>query len=237
MPMTDEVEILTATECGRVHEAVHDLRGAWTRRRPGLPFFTLGAASYLDAAQDGFIAYVERAAVTNPVLASHFGWLQERLLEAVSDLVGAPAVHAPVFALPGFHIFEYHQGFARPIASKHFDLQYERLNWTGIGEPEPERQLSLTLSIRLPSGGAALRLWHVGWDEVRNADADERRRLAAAHRTPELRPYNEGRLAVHSGHLLHQIAPFTDPRPGDERLTLQAHALPVDSGDRWIVYW
>ena len=46
-----------------------------------------------------------------------------------------------------------------------------------------------------------------------------------------------GVMAIHSGHLFHQIAPFVDPLPDDERLTLQAHALPVNEGERWIVYW
>ena len=44
-----------------------------------------------------------------------------------------------------------------------------------------------------------------------------------------------GTLVVHSGHQLHQIAGTKDGRPGDARITLQAHALRVDG--EWVMYW
>jgi hypothetical protein len=42
-------------------------------------------------------------------------------------------------------------------------------------------------------------------------------------------------MVLHSGHQLHQIAPAPKLVEGDERLTLQAHAVPATDG--WIVYW
>ncbi|MGD8439583.1 MAG: hypothetical protein PVG53_03535 [Holophagae bacterium] len=237
MNLLAEIDLLTDDECDRVHHAVHELEERWIRRRAGIPFFTLGAAAYLDATQDRFDSYVERARIENPVLEQSFGWLHDRLLDAVADIVAAPCTTHPRLALPGFHVFFGHPSFARPVASKHFDLQYEAIDWSGIGAPDPARQLSITLAIRVPSGGAALKVWNVSWDDVRDADRETRRRLAAANRQASDHPYRPGVVAVHSGHLLHQIAPFVEPKPDDERLTMQAHALPVDDGDRWIVYW
>jgi len=237
MSLQAEIELLTEEECDRAHHAVHELRERWIRRQEGVPFFTLGAAAYLDATKDRFGSYIERARNENPVLKRSFGWLHQRLLEAVSGTVAAPCTMHPRLALPGFHIFLGHPSFARPVASKHFDLQYQAIDWSGIGAPDPTRQLSITLPIRVPSGGAALRVWNVSWDELRDADRDTRRRLAAANRQAASHAYRPGVVVVHSGHVLHQIAPFVEPTPDDERLTMQAHALPVDDGDRWIVYW
>jgi hypothetical protein len=237
MSSVQEIEILSGEECDRVHRDVHDLRRRWIRRHTTFPFFTLGAAVYLDATGGRLSSYVDLAAAENPVLEEHFGWLQERVLENVRDFVQAPCVTDPRLALPGFHVFIGHPEFVRPMASKHFDLQYEAIDWSGIGEPEPSRQLSITVPIRVPSNGATLRVWDVSWEQARDADKEARRRLAQANRRATSHPYRAGVMAIHSGHLLHQIGPFVDPQPDDERLTLQAHALPVNEGERWIVYW
>ncbi len=237
MAAVECIELLTASECRKVHADVHRQRDHWTRRHRELPFFTLGTVGYLDAAADGAEAYRERAARTNPLLHEHFGWLEERLRATVEEAVGARCEHHEHLALPGFHVFGSHGSYGKAIASKHYDLQYQHIDWTGVGRPVPERQLSLTLSIKLPAGGAALRVWEISWDDVRVADLEERRRLIRTHPRPEVHRYAEGRLAIHSGHLLHQIAPYEDPRPDDERLTLQGHALPLDGGERWVLYW
>jgi hypothetical protein len=31
------------------------------------------------------------------------------------------------------------------------------------------------------------------------------------------------------------MAPAHDPQPDDQRITMQAHALPVDG--QWVIYW
>ena len=237
MNQVHEIELLSGADCDRIHRDVHGLRKRWIQRHPDLPFFTLGAAAYLDATGGRFSSYVELAAVENPALEENFGRLHEKLLESIGDFVQAPCVTESRLALPGFHVFLGHPDFDRPLASKHFDLQYEAIDWSGIGEPQPERQLSITVPIRVPAAGASLRVWDVTWEQVRDADQESRRRLAAANRQARNHSYRMGVVAIHSGHLFHQIAPFVDPLPDDERLTLQAHALPVNDGERWIVYW
>jgi hypothetical protein len=48
-------------------------------------------------------------------------------------------------------------------------------------------------------------------------------------------PYNVGALAMHSGYLMHQIGEIDAVYPGDERITLQGHAL-CQHGE-WKLYW
>jgi hypothetical protein len=63
----------------------------------------------------------------------------------------------------------------------------------------------------------------------------ERRAHSAANRVATYLPYTPGHLVIHSGHQLHQIAAIPDRRPGDERITMQAHVLRVDG--EWVMYW
>ena len=95
-----ELRLLSEKECRKVHGRVRARRERWTRRHPELPFFSLDAASHLDASREGAAAYLDRDAVSNPLLAEHFGWLHERLREARAAHVGAPCEHVPGLALP-----------------------------------------------------------------------------------------------------------------------------------------
>jgi hypothetical protein len=230
-----DVPLLTADETARALEAVMALREHWTPRQT-LPFFTLGAAAYLDARGGAFPAYLAAAQRTNPILSEHFGWIHDRLCAVVTARAGGePAVCDPGLALPGFHVFLNAPLFKDAPASMHYDLQYDLLDWTPFGEPETATQLSLTLSLALPSGGGGLLVWNINRLEIETMSPAERRAHSAANRVAEYKPYTVGHLAVHSGHQLHQIAPAREAEPEDMRVTMQAHALRVDG--RWMVYW
>ena len=137
-------------------------------------------------------------------------------------------------ALPGFHVFLNAPLFRDAPASMHYDLQYELLDWTPIGEPDTSTQLSLTLSLALPSGGGGLLVWNINRLEIAKMTPPQRRAHSAENRVADYKPYTVGHLAVHSGHQLHQIAPAREAEPEDMRVTMQAHALRV--GSRWVVY-
>jgi hypothetical protein len=111
----------------------------------------------------------------------------------------------------------------------------ELIDWSELGKPDGRQQLSLTVTFELPAGGGGLYVWNVNRLEIEHMSPAERRAHTAANRHATLTPYTVGNLVIHSGHQLHQIAPLHDPQPNDRRITLQAHALPVDS--RWIIYW
>lgn len=224
--------LLSEEETRDVDREVHALESRFTKRSPDLPFWTLGTASYLDAPAGGAAAYRKMARLSNPLLSERFGWLHERLVGRLAAELGAPVFTAEAFALPGFHVFGYHEQFTQPLASIHFDQQYEHVDFSLYGKPLDH--LSLTLAIRLPACGAGLRLWPVFYEQLALLPPAERKVTLSGLR-PELHRYDPGAFVLHSGHQLHQIAPAPEMKPGDERITLQAHAARVAEG--WLLYW
>ena len=229
----NDVALLNAADIARALQSLFALRAHWTPRQ-SLPFYTLGAASYLDAS-GGFAAYRAGAERTNPILAEHFGWLHDRLCAVVSERVGEEAVCDARLALPGFHVFLFDPAIPYPPASVHYDMQYEPIDWTGIGTPDVTTQLSLTLTLALPAAGGGLLVWNINRLDLDRMTPDERRSYTYENRVATFHPYTVGHLVVHSGHQLHQIAAAPDATPDDRRITLQAHAIRVDG--RWLVYW
>ena len=235
--MITSLELLSSGECTRVEGAIKDLRARWLTRgtSPVSSFFTLGAASYLDDAA----AYSERARELNPILCDVFGWLHTRLLSFLSARLRAPVSFAEGLAVPGFHIWLAPAIFVTPIASVHFDLQYLRAWPEGTSGLDVTRPLSFTIPIRLPRGGGGLNVWDVTYDRFRRF-ASRIPGPVKAQDVPLLLdrmrfPYTRGAIALHSGHLLHQIGEIDDVVPDDERITLQGHALL--KGAEWKLYW
>ena len=231
----DLLPLLDADEVAKVHADVHAARPSWTRRDPVHPFFTLGAASYLDARKGQFAHYQALAAAANPALHATFGWVHERLRQAVSQVVGSEARYDPRLALPGFHVHLRDPNLVIPPASIHFDQQFELVDWNQIGRAEGREQLSLTLAITLPREGGGLMVWNINRMDIEAMTDEARREHMRVNRNASRHAYVPGHLAVHSGHQLHQMAPAHDPQPDDQRITMQAHALPVDG--TWVIYW
>ncbi len=223
METIKRLELLDAEECEQACRQVDKLEPHWLQRLPGLPYYTLGAASYLDAAQDQGL-YKRRAAKYNPLLAAELGWLQERVRLALASHIGSDFVQAPEAARPGFHIFGFHRQFRQPMASIHFDRQNEDIPWRNAHELDASRPLTFTLPICLPRSGAGLNTWDIHWQDCRRDGLMCPELLAEALSSTYV-PYSEGVLMVHSGTMLHQIAAVPDMQPKDRRITLQGHAL------------
>jgi hypothetical protein len=226
-----ELALLEPAECGRVADAVLELRDSWTARSPKAAFFTLGANAYMDlaGAADPHSAYHLPAARANAVLRRHFADVYQVLAAALREAVGMPARYADDLAMPGFHIWT-EAGIPRTATSSvHFDLQYRRL-LTGSAYARATGTLSFTVPVRLPAAGSSLLLWPgFGYP------ADIPRLGGAAGTAPVVVEYHLGRAIVHSGHVLHQIGATPTVRPGDLRIMLQGHGLVVDG--ELILYW
>lgn len=230
--MVAHVALLTQEECARVLEQVEANRPAWEQRMPGLPFYTLGAASYLDTEARG---YREKAAALNPLLERDFGWLYERLLQALGDHLQADVAFEPGAARPGFHVFLAHEAFRRPLGTVHFDLQYAGIEWSDDRQLDFTRPVSYTLAIRLPAAGSGLHVWNVTKAECDAAGLTDLERIGR-ETEPDHVAYREGGMVCHSGTLLHRIAPAgAAMQPDDMRVTLQGHAL--RGRDRYWLYW
>ncbi|MCP3880307.1 MAG: hypothetical protein GY701_18235 [Sulfitobacter sp.] len=233
METLKRLELLDAEECEQACRQVDKLEPHWLQRLPGLPYYTLGAASYLDAARDQGL-YKRRAAKYNPLLAAELGWLHERVRLALASHTGSDFVQAPEAAWPGFHIFGFHRKFRQPMASIHFDRQHEDVPWRKVHELDVSERLTFTLPIRLPRSGAGLTIWDIHWEDCRQ-DGLVYPEILAQSRPSTHVPYSEGVLMVHSGNTLHQIAAVPDMQPGDRRITLQGHALKCNG--IFQMYW
>lgn len=210
------LNVLDHEACSAWSERVIGLRSHWTRRDPELPSYTLGLAAYCDAAPneprapyriDAFRAW------NNRLLHQHFADLHERCCAAISSWSNTPAVcPGGAAALPGFHIHLPHPAFMNDVASRHVDLQFQRV--FGLASCDPVTVLTFTLPVSMPSG-AALRLWRSETEVT-------------------VHPYSLGVMTLHNGLSMHQavLNPHGEPIA---RIMLQGHALLTDAG--WWLYW
>jgi hypothetical protein len=228
------VALLAADECAELAARVRAREAYWTRRSEN-EFFTLGAASYLDDET----VYLTRAGAINPVLQADFTDLHERLLAALAAPLGAPCSFASPFALPGFHIWRVPGIPTRAEASLHFDLQYERVPFPERARSGFARPISFTLPLVLPRRGGGLTTWDVTVDQVnafyRRTGFSVTLEDLTLLLTSRHHAYEPGTLVLHSGHMLHQIAPVPAVEPDDERITLQGHGIFYDGA--WKLYW
>ena len=234
------VDTLTPRQCDEVGATVHLLKSFWSQVNPPSDFYTLGVASYIEfcGTRDEQVEYYGKARRYNPLLKEYFGGLLENVRSTLERQLGGPVSYTEEFAIPGFHIWLADAIPTHETASVHFDLQYQRLNWPSPSEVEYDKPVSFTLPIKLPKRGGGVNVWDLSYREITSlteqgvpVDVDSMR----GERTQFQYPYSPGKLVMHSGQFLHQIAPVPEVEPGDERITLQGHALRC--GGRWQVYW
>lgn len=227
-----DIPVLTVEECSRVRDSIMALRPSWVHRNIWVPFYTLGAASYIDAAANP-ARYHLMAEKYNPLLTEHFSWLYGRVAEVVGHHLGAPAANAENLALPGFHIYLSSKVFEKPVASIHCDSQYGLHDWSGRNA-DLDNPISFTLSIALPKNGGGLNTWDVSYDQIAACAGGNPADLVRGHELV-YHAYEQGHMALHSGHVLHQAAPGRDVQIEDERITLQGHG--ILAGGVWRLYW
>jgi len=227
-------QLIDAAEAHHWRDLIHQLRQVWIVRDPELPFFTLGAAAYLDAAF-GSESYARFWSLYNPLLLQAFAPLYQKVCACLERHLGRTVEWHPGAAVPGFHIFQAHPAFCGSGGKVHLDLQYENLCWDGLEKPDWDSVFSFTLPLALPAAGSGLRWWpDITAPQWRSLSPAERERLTVPG-TGDFLPYQAGRIVMHSGHVVHQIAPARDFHPEDERITLQGHGL--RSGNRFLCYW
>lgn len=237
--MFKQVQFLNPEECRRAADTVHALRTHWEQRHAEAPFYTLGAASYLDATDPATRKerYYEKARRLNPVLQKNFEWLYGKLAKTLEKHLGGACDYEARAGRPGFHIFMPVPLFRQSIASIHVDLQYQLIDWRAHPRPDFENPISFTASMVLPRGGGGLHTWDIQYEKVRGLPMDEIARKVNCT-APMMHRYIPGGMVIHSGHTVHQIAPMPEIEPGnplDARITLQGHAIRSD--DTWWLYW
>lgn len=225
----------------------------WTKRDLFADFYTLGAASYLDAVAD-LEVYRARAMSTNPLLRSRFDDLYAAVIAALRPIVGDCAL-CDGLGHPGFHIFGHRPrttntlltiaAMERLTASVHTDRQFEPhiSTWSSFAAADLEHTMTFTLALELPAAGAGLCFWDDPSaaqygdgddyaDDVRGAfDFEE---LLGVD-VPAIIPYRTGQLFYFIGQQRHVIAPSRSLSATDRRITLQGHGVRCD--DIWRLYF
>jgi hypothetical protein len=223
-------DVLDPDDCALICDRVIALRNRWTERSSG-SFYTLGAASYLDAT-DQHDTYIAAAHVTNSLLQENFDTALEQTREFFEEFFGEPVFYDLRYALPGFHIFVLKGGDRsndNVALRAHFDMQWMH----AIPGHVPRGTLSFTLPIEQPSGGACMAVWPAHYkDALRLGFAA--RDYAARHPWQRV-TYERGRIVIHDGYILHAIGPAADPAPRGYRITLQGHGVRMPTG--WMLYW
>ena len=227
------VDVLEPSEARAARDQVHALRAAWTRQSLSAEFYTLGVSAYIEAQNRGAVSYTFAAKRLNPMLEEAFGDVYERVRATLERFMGEPVSYSPRLALPGFHIFLADPAFSLPVCMIHVDQPYKNLHWPAYEAVDTRRTLSFTLSLALPKGGAGLRVWHqISPEQAVTGPSliEQTTGLEPTHHA-----YTVGRMVIHDGHSIHQIAPFVGLGDGDERITLQGHAIHGAQG--WLAYF
>lgn len=232
--MIETLDLYNSEDCLKIQTMIHDLNQYWDRRHFLFPFFTLGVPTYMDAdPADLQNSYLNKVSTRNQVLHEYLGWMYQRLADCLSNHLSAPVEYHPQYSLPGFHIYLYNDLFSRDdLTSTHFDLQYNQLKWEE--KVDFDNSLSLTLAVTLPHKGGGMFYWDLFFADAGKLNPDEILKLRES-KTRNYFSYQPGKLLVHKGNFLHQVAPFQDPTPGDERITLQGHMAFYHGS--WHLYW
>ena len=259
-------QVLDPLERERLEREVDSLDKLWLNRstcKPIVPFWTLGAVTYLEGCDDIQKYHKHRTAV-NPILKKKFSWLYEILCARLSEELDDPCVVDDMLGLPGFHIFGKKgmdnrecRLMEQPLASIHTDIQYKEHScyWKCFDEVDFDNPLSFTLTVTLPTNGGGLYIWD--WanfdqkmiDEFNFQSNDEKidvlnnKYLWENGSVPRYEPtyeplmesYVEGNMIYFTGPIVHQIAPAKNCHPNDRRITLQGHGLKCDGV--WRLYF
>ena len=230
--MTITLDLLTEEECLATRSLVHDLKEFWIQRNPDLPFYTLGAASPYDIPKNRQ-GYYLKAQYYNSILYNHFAWLYECIANTLKNYLKTPVCYPKQLALPGFHIFLAHKTFEHPMGAIHCDKSY-MFHWQLSENIDFNNPISFTLPVCLPKHGGGMYTWDLHYQEVKVHNHSQIEEIAAT-RKKSFHPYKAGKLFLHSGLLVHQIAPIKSLQAEDERITLQGHALLCQ--DCWQLHW
>lgn len=230
-----ETAFFSQAECQELVRKILAARSDWLQR-PG--YFTIGAASYIDKANNAKLADLHNAILLKHFTQGFYDQLKQRLEEKFS---GHQFQYLKNVPLPGFHIFPgKHTEFPFHIDTNHVFVEWPKplkLDFSKVG--------SLTFSLQLPNVGGGIYFWPE-WSVDRmppekiNAffaqSSLSQGTFAPLTGREEVR-YHEGCLYTF-GQVLHQVN-VDAQRAADKnefRISLQAHAVWHRDG-YWILYW
>lgn len=231
-------QLLNKEEIKEVIEKIFKHREIWKLRGnyfEEIPFYSFGAAGYMDLCEHGKDFYKEEFQKTNPILKEEFSELYKKVFKALKDVYKKEFELYENSAYPGFHVFLNNDVFEIALASRHVDLQYKDIDWQGI-EVDPSKSISFTLYLELPVNGGGVYYWDLFYEDLKDFNLKKREEIIHENER-KLKTFNEGDMFIHNGHQYHQIAPFFDIEPKDQRISLQGHAIYSPELDKYLVHW
>ncbi len=247
----EKFNIYTQEESHRIAKTVLTLKKHWISRHPKYPVFSFGAVNYYDIPGYTQLPYVENVKKSNPVLWKHFEWMYKKLIIKLEEILTEPVGFDKQLALPGFHIFEFHDVFRSPEAVSHHeffrrrddpdaypgvpvhvDTPYLVIGWGH--DVDLKNPISFTLGIQLPKTGSGLKVWNLRLSDTINKSENEIWEKIE-NSTHKIYKYDPGTLVLHDGKNYHQAWCGENINPGEMRLTLQGHG--VFCRGKWILYW
>lgn len=232
--MITNVPCITEKESQQIKSVIYDLKKFWSRNLSN-NFYTLGAASYIDASPEDKAKqfYYGKAKLINPILKERFSWLYKRVSEILTKELGKSTAYRETLALPGFHIFPMSKKSSLSGGGMHLDLQYNLLRWEPSTGIDFEHPISFTLAITLPEFGGGLTVSNLPFEELANLSPEERTK--ALYNNTRFHAYKVGYITIHQGLFWHGIAPMRNEQLNNDRITLQGHGLLYQ--DTWQLYW
>jgi hypothetical protein len=248
-----DLPLLSARQCAAIVDGVLALRAHWVQRHPRAPFYTLGASNYFDIASNSERPYERMAHELNPVLRECFGPLYRLVARCLAERLMMMVGYADDLALPGVHIFQsdplladvrglthaqwFEHRYDPDIVSSpiHCDTPHFVVEWgAALPRVEMTRPISFTLLVSMPAAGAGMIQWDLRFADGKDLD-DAALHEALGRSRRILHRYRLGHLAVHDGMNYHQVAPMPNWQPGENRISLQGHGVPVDGVMR--LFW
>ncbi len=231
-------KLVSKDEIQEIIKKLFEFKDQWTLRGnyfEEIPFYSFGAAGYMDLSERGKDFYKELFSKTNPILKENFSWLYEKIFLTLKDQYQKDFELYDNAAHPGFHIFLNNDVFEIALASRHIDLQYRDIDWQGI-KVDPSKSMSFTLYLELPKNGGGVYHWDLFYEDLCDMNLKDIEEVIHAHER-KLKIFNAGDIFIHNGHQYHQIAPFFDIEPKDQRISLQGHAIYAPELDKYLVHW
>jgi len=203
-------------------------------------FQTLGALTYLDAADDiaeglkmgkgNTSIYKKKSEYFNKILEKDFDWMYIKIKSYYEEKFEKPVIYK--LALPGFHIFQTKEKlsyeYARNLATIHQDFPHECHKW----DSDVLAVSSFTIAIDLPKCTAGLNIWRngdifedLGTVFLENMSVKDQIRVI---KNSEYFPYKLGYMYEQDGLLRHQITVGGDIMENERRVTLQGHIVETD---------
>ena len=236
MEKINSINLLSDLECEQASSIVYSLKESWIHRHPFAPYYTLGAATYLDVIRNKH-DYYGLAKVNNLILIKSLDWLYEKLIEILETYLQAPVKLTQDKALPGFHIYLGFKLFELSVAPIHCDLQQHSLNWNKTEQTDFNNPISFTLPIALPKTGSGLNIWDstLTYETLQTDENKQEIEQSIKFEEKTFHPYQLGQMIIHSGLAAHQAVIGKELKQGEDRITLQGHAL--FSQGSWQLYW